>query len=43
MTNIFSKYKKDMEESVKYIWHCCGRLCFAFKISHASKSYIEVF
>jgi hypothetical protein len=32
-----------MEDIVKYICHCCGRLCFAFLICHAFKSYIEVF
>ncbi len=37
------KYKIDMEDIVKYICHCCGRLCFAFLICHAFKSYIEVF
>jgi hypothetical protein len=37
------KYKKDMEDIVTYICHCCGRLCFAFLISQTSKSYVEVF
>jgi len=32
-----------MEDIVKYICHCCGRLCFTFLICHVFKSYIEVF
>jgi hypothetical protein len=37
------KYKKDIQDSAKYICHCCQNLCFALKICYTSKSYIIFF